>query len=195
MSGLTPEEEKRRREILGQKEPLRVEVDTTQVSEKMEELIKAKVEAEAKLESKIEIDIGKDVIEKLKLRADELGIEYDEPKNREDFEALAYVVAKTQREMNRPPPSGSIPLSDRQMGQIAEEEGFDTYEDMINYIRDRASQKESEKEANEILNELWKKALKTQEDTNKTFSYEEKSEKSIAEQINERIRRRREKHE
>jgi hypothetical protein len=193
MSELTPEEIERRKRILGQKEPLKVEIDTTQVSEEMEKLIRAKVEAEAKLKSGIEIDIGKDVIEKLKAKADELNIEYEEPKSREDFEALAYIVAKTQAEKGRSPPSGTVPLSPAQMGQeLGGEDEFSSYSEMLDFIRDaeNSQEKAKQEEAQQILNELWKKALKYQQETNKTLTIEQ-SEKGLVEEINERFRRRR----
>lgn len=114
----------------------------------------------------------------------------DEIMTREQFNEKLHNL-KIIREKGRKPPAGSIPLSSAQKNE--DSEGFDTYPEMIDWIRDKSHEpqgSEAQKEAELILNELWKKALKYQEDTNKNITIEQK-EKGLVEEINERFRRRR----
>jgi hypothetical protein len=115
----------------------------------------------------------------------------EEIMTREQFNGKLHNL-KIIREKGRKPPAGSVPLSERQMGQESEE-GFDTYEQMIDFLRDaeNSSDKEKQKEATMILEKLYLKMLESQENTGKPYKSHEEKEKPLVEQLNERARRRR----
>lgn len=180
------------------KQPLRVEIDASGTVNEIEKLAREKAEAEAKLENRAKMEVGKEVIERLMAKATELGVEFEEPKTLEDFEALAVIVKKIEAESRRKPPTGSIPIA----GNLKEEdsEGFSDYPSMIDFLRDAENSQEKEKqaEAQQILDELWRKAFKFGEETKKSLSIEQpkelkkdNTEKGLGEQISERFRRRR----
>jgi hypothetical protein len=198
MSEMTDEEklaeiERLKREAQAQdKTKIDVTVDTRQIQQQLAE----KIEWEQRAKSGIAVDVGKQLLQKLLEKADSLGIEYEEPKSMEDFEALARTVKDIEKEQNRKAPSGSIPLSPAQTGNRETNEGFDSYEEMISWLQDHSNRNYGSTEPNEadmILTELWRKYLTNQmKGSHPNISYERTTDTPLGKELNERFKRRKE---
>ena len=143
-----------------------------------------------------DVDLAKDIIKEgvERLRAE--GHIIPDSMYPNNFEELKQLKEMFDREHPKRPPVGSVPLSPAQTGEP--EEGFENFESMIDFLRDKASKPVKDKEseaADAVLNELWRKMMAHQEASGQSFKFERKPkegepDKPLKEELAERYRRR-----
>jgi hypothetical protein len=112
---------------------------------------------------------GSHMLETLKQRCLENNVEYIEPTDVSDVEALLSAVGVAEKRAEREAlrkadpigsgSSGQIPLSNQHEVRGSRKQTFSSHEEMVNFLAEveKSGSEEEKKEAHEILNELWRK--------------------------------------
>lgn len=145
------------------------------LSEKQKEVLLADLDKKFKVERKIlDIKVSNEIPQKtqddialaertremLRLKFTEYGLDCPKLENLEDMDKASAILKKLkEKEDTREAPSGSAPLNDAQLGKGRNEDGFETYSEMVDALRiqEKFGSDEEKAHAKTILNQLFQK--------------------------------------